>query len=94
MPRERKLKDRGNTGGLAEPVRVDQKNWLPSSDNSTTTSCAGLESLVRYRKNGHDTMSVVDAKLKIYGVDSLSYCRCFYNASRNKRQHDGALRFS
>jgi hypothetical protein len=33
--------------------------------------CAGLESSVRYRKNGHDAMSVVDVKLKVYGVSGL-----------------------
>src|SRR5258707_1019580 len=61
-------------------IRVDLRSrsasikgsWLPSSDNSTTTPCAGLESSsVRYRKNGHDAMSVVDVKLKVYGVNGL-----------------------
>jgi hypothetical protein len=52
-------------------LTANHRSWLPSSDDSTTTSCAGLESSVRYRKNGHDAMSVVDIKLKVYGVNGL-----------------------
>jgi hypothetical protein len=65
-------------------IRVDlpsrsasiKTSWLPSSDNSSTTSCAGLESSARYRKNGHDAMLLVDAARSATGV--LLYETGFY----------------
>jgi choline dehydrogenase len=43
-------------------------------------------------KMGRDTMSVVDGKLKVYGIDNLRICRRCHYAAYNGRQHYGPLR--
>jgi hypothetical protein len=44
-------------------------------------------------KMGRDPMSVVDGKLKVYGIETLRVaCGWVYHATGNHRQHDGSLR--
>jgi choline dehydrogenase-like flavoprotein len=43
-------------------------------------------------KTGRDLMSVVDAKLKVYGIENVRIADGSIIAARNNRQHHGSLR--
>ena len=43
-------------------------------------------------KMGRDAMSVVDAQLKVYGIDEPSRCRWLDHAADHDGQHHGAVR--